>query len=85
MTQPTTPEDVYRSVNDLISALRAAGHEKLAGVLDHRLHKVAWTSGSELLEELRSVLCEALDPRSPSKSTLLTGDIEDVLRLIDTL
>lgn len=50
------PEDPYPMVEDLIVRLRRDGASRLAAILDHRMHKVAWTSASELLEELRTVL-----------------------------
>jgi len=50
------PEDLYPMVEDLIVRLRRDGASRLAAILDHRMHKVAWTSASELLEELRTVL-----------------------------
>ena len=40
----------------LIEPLRNSGYEQLANILDHRLHRVAWTTGTELQEELRKVL-----------------------------
>jgi hypothetical protein len=49
-------EEVYARVDQLAVDLKAAGVGKLAAVLDHRLHKVAWTTQSELLEELRKIL-----------------------------
>jgi len=80
-----TIESVYRAADALITALKSGGHVELASVLDHRLHKVAWTSGSELLEELRGVLSEALGPGSASKSTLPTEQIRALLRTIEAL
>lgn len=50
------PEDLYPMVEDLIVMLRRDGASRFAAILDHRMHKVAWTSASELLEELRAVL-----------------------------
>lgn len=54
-----SPEDLYPMVEDLILKLRRDGASRLASILDHRMHKVAWTSASELLEELRGVLGKA--------------------------
>jgi hypothetical protein len=42
-------------VEDLILKLRRDGAGRIAAILDHRMHKIAWTSASELLEELRAV------------------------------
>lgn len=50
---------VFDDIDSLIERLPAAGCDRLAKVLDHRLHHVAWTTGSELREELKQVLDEA--------------------------
>jgi delta 1-pyrroline-5-carboxylate dehydrogenase len=54
-----SPEDLYMAVDALIRLLRQDGAVGLATVLDHRLHKVAWTTSSELIEELQAVLANA--------------------------
>ena len=50
---------VFDDIDVLVEQLKVDGNEKLANILDHRLHRVAWTSGSELREELKNVLSEA--------------------------
>lgn len=52
-------EDVYPAIDGLIAELRAAGHTNLATILHHRMHVVAWTTGTELYEELLTVLSRA--------------------------
>jgi hypothetical protein len=70
--------NLHRAVDDLIAKLRDGGNAELAGVLDHRLHKVVWTSGSELLDELHTVLSKALQsPKAP------VSEIRGVLEMID--
>ncbi len=44
--------DGYDCFRQLIQGLRDEGFEKAAGRLDFLLHRVAWTTGSELLGEL---------------------------------
>jgi hypothetical protein len=46
----------YDCFEDLITQLRAEGHARTADILHHRLHVVAWTTGSELLGELGTVI-----------------------------
>jgi hypothetical protein len=73
-----TTGDLYKAVDELIVKLREAGNAELADVLDHRVHKVAWTSGSELLDELHTVLSKKTDdPKLP------TLEIRRVLEMID--
>jgi len=55
-------DSIFDDIDVLIKRLPSAGCEQLAKVLDHRLHRVAWTTGSELREELRQVLDEAKLP-----------------------
>ena len=47
---------VIDDVTSLIEPLRNGGCEHLANIIDHRLHRVAWTTGTELQEELKRVL-----------------------------
>ena len=44
--------DGYDCFEHLIARLRTEGHGGVADKLDYLLHKVAWTTGSELLGEL---------------------------------
>ena len=48
----STANDGYQCFEQLIVNLRAEGHGDVAAKLDYLLHKVAWTTGSELLGEL---------------------------------
>jgi len=59
MIQIQSPDDIYPAVEELIELLKQHPTSKLSAILDHRMHKVAWTAGDELLEELRSVLTKA--------------------------
>lgn len=52
-------KSIFDEIDALIDQLRTVDCEQLANILDHRLHRVAWTSGSELREELKKVLSES--------------------------
>ena len=54
-----TAENIYPAIEELIGLLQMHPTSKLSAILDHRMHKVAWTVGHELLEELRNVLTKA--------------------------
>ncbi len=56
MRNVTGVVDVYPAIEEMIQILKESGNEALASILDHRMHQVSWTSGSELLEELKDVL-----------------------------
>lgn len=51
-----TTEEIYTEIRELIVLLRNEGHDKLVGILEHRMFKVSWTSSSELLENISFVL-----------------------------
>ncbi len=48
----SSANDGYHCFEQLIVDLQAEGHGDVAAKLDYLLHKVAWTTGSELLGEL---------------------------------
>jgi hypothetical protein len=60
MEEIRTVQDIYTSVDALVAELNSLKLSGLANTLSFRVHKVAWTSGSELLEELQAVMSEAL-------------------------
>ena len=68
MKQIQTIEDVYPAIEELIAELKLGSRSHLADILHHRMHLVAWTTASELLEELHCVLGEALQSASNSQS-----------------
>ena len=70
-----TRDPLYASIEELISALKYAGAEQLASILHHRMYTVAWTSRSELLDELHDVLTEGRDGLSGE----LKGRVQRVL------
>jgi hypothetical protein len=74
----TGTHEVYAAVDQLIASLRSAGQSKLAEILHHRLHVAAWTTSSEVLEELQTVLNDTLKERG----TISTGALHDLIRSI---
>jgi hypothetical protein len=76
-----TIEDVYLALDQFIEELRAKGDMEWANLLDHRLHKVAWTTHSELLEEVRAVLTSRSAPNETVRNEigLLTSMIDRTL------
>lgn len=79
-----SPEDLYPFVEDLILKLTRSGAAKLAAILDHRMHKVAWTSASELLEELRGVL-EKADRKVEPVAEEIETEIAEIIASIESL
>ena len=54
-------EQIYAAIGDLIKLLKDRDHLKLAEILEHRLYKVSWTSSTELLENVVSILEKSID------------------------
>ena len=82
MTKIKTASDIYPAVEELIKQLRLYPKSNLSAILDHRMHKVAWTTRSELLEEIYNVLKQS---RSDNVS-LFDTDIKDQIdQLIDAI
>jgi hypothetical protein len=83
MKQIQTIEDVYPAIEELIAELKLGSHSKLADILDHRMHEVAWTARSELFEELQSVLTEALQSEGTNLPEPLRNQMQQTARVID--
>ena len=74
--------DVYPAIDELIIELKTVSQFKLADTLYHRLHQVAWTSGSELFEELQNVLEGALQSYEVDLSESIRSQIQQILCVI---
>lgn len=83
MKQIQTVEDVYPAIEDLIAELKPTNHSKLATILHHRMHQVAWTSRSELFEELQNVLTQALQSEIASFPEAARNQAQQILRAIE--
>lgn len=49
-------EQIYSDVAELIALLKANSQGEKAEILEHRMFRVSWTSSSELLQEIASLL-----------------------------
>ena len=83
MKQIQTVDDVYPAIEELIAELKLASHSKLADILHHRMHQVAWTARSELFEELQTVLMEALQSEGANLPEPLRNQMQETSRVID--
>jgi hypothetical protein len=82
MIHVQTVDDVYPALDELVVELNAFGEPRLAAILHHRMHQVAWTARSELFEELQSVLSKAVACDDTKLPQSLKEQIERVLRII---
>ena len=70
------------AVDELAVELKAAGESRLAAILHHRMHQVAWPARSEPFEELQSVLTKALKSDEVKLPQLLKEQVERVLFVV---
>ena len=82
-----TPEDIYKEIRKLITLLKSDGNDQLARILEHRMYKVSWTSSSELLECIASILIDyigdnvkTLNSDSVEKAKSIIKEIESTVR-----
>jgi hypothetical protein len=84
MLRVQTIEDVYPALDELIVELRVADESRLAAILDHRLHHVAWTTRAELFEELRKILAKAVKDGGSKLPRILRDQMQRVSLVIDS-
>jgi hypothetical protein len=82
MIQVQAINDVYPALDELVAELNEAGQSRLATILHHRMHEVAWTARSELFEELRDVLTDALKSDAGKLPVELKPQMKRVLVVI---
>jgi hypothetical protein len=83
MTPNRAIDDVYEIVKALIAKLDSAGHQRLSEKLRFRMYEVAWTSGAELLKELRNILLDELASENEKLSKPLKDDLKELVQLIE--
>ena len=82
MKQVQTVADTYPALDELAVELKAIGQSGLAAVLHHRMHQVAWTTRSELFEELRNVLTKTMESERANLPEPLRKQIERIITVI---
>ena len=71
----------YDCFEELIAQLRANGHASSADKLDYMLHRVAWTTGSELLGELGTEIIR-FQQSTPSASAAVQQSLSRSLDMV---
>ncbi len=80
----TSPTIDYECFEELIRRLRAEDHTRTANKLDFMLHRVAWTTGSELIGELGLEIL-AFRERVSDMSAELQHSLEKCLSIVRTI
>lgn len=83
MKQVQTIEDVYPAIEELIAELKLSEGSNLSSILDHRMHRVAWTARSELFEELQKVLVKALESGGINIPETARNQMRLIVRVIE--
>lgn len=83
MKEILTIDDVYSAIDELITELNMAGHSKLATILYHRMHQVAWTTRSELFEELQNILVDALQSKDIALTDTMRNHIQQIEYIVE--
>jgi hypothetical protein len=82
MKQIQTIVDIYSTVDELIAELKRINQVKLAETLYHRMHIVAWTSSSELHEELQNIFTKLLQNNDIILPESLINQIQQMIQVI---
>lgn len=72
----------YEPFEVLIRSLRVDGHQHHADFLDHLLHKVAWTTGSELIGELGQIIKKIKTEDSSRLSAETNKDMKEGMDMV---
>jgi len=75
-------QDFYDHIDEVVDSLRSVGHTNVADQIHSLIHKVAWTSSSELFGELRDRFEQALASPIPMP-TEIRIDLEDFIFTIN--
>ena len=63
-------QQFYDHIDEVVASLRSAGQVDIANRIDYLLHKVAWTTTTELFGELRERFEQALNSPKPLPSAI---------------
>lgn len=63
-------QQFYDHIDEVVTALKSEGQAEIANQIEFLLHKVAWTTTSELFGELRDRFEQALKSPTPLPSTV---------------
>lgn len=82
MHRYSSNQEFYDHIDQVVGALHATGHSSLAGQIHFLLHKVSWTTSSELFDELRDRFEKLLNSSTPLSSSI-EADIRNFIITID--
>ena len=75
MKRYSSNQDFYDHIDEVVEILRSTKHAKSAEKIHYLIHKVAWTTASELFGELRNEFETLL-----ASKTNFPGNLRDILK-----
>jgi hypothetical protein len=75
-------QEFYSFIKAITGKLSDNGFSNISEIINHRMYKVSWTTGSELLEELENVFSEFKKESWSLVSDELKSDINDCLEYL---
>ena len=79
-----TPDEFYAAMDALIAELEGIGRTRLSRRLDVMMHEVAWTTGSEMMDELGKELSRATgEPEHAQLPVEIRNRIDQILKAAD--
>lgn len=76
-------EDIYPAIDELIIALDKSDRQRyFSKVLKHRMYEIAWTTRSELLQEISKVLKDLIENEKNNLDDAISGQIDKILNII---
>jgi hypothetical protein len=78
-------KEITAGLDQLVAVLRLEQEFRLAAVLHHHVHRVAWSNHSELFRELSRLLRNAQASQVSSYSPATSAQIDKLLSDIDSL
>jgi len=83
MIQPKNNQEFYKEIDATCLRLREVGMGTEANRISHLLHKVAWTSTSELFENLEAAFEDALaGPNAAKLTPQLKEELDGYIRVL---
>ena len=76
-------DEFYQHLDALTASLIASGFAKAGERISFLIHKVAWTTSSELFGELRIAFREILQQHRDSLPAHISDDLTDCIQVID--
>lgn len=76
---------IYNELESLIVLLKSDGNDRLAKILEHRIYKISWTSSTELLENIQSILNDFAGENIGAKNKDTLEKVKFIIKEIEAI